>query len=79
MEGKMNLYEDKLKEIIKDIEKHAIIEAVEIINSELIYQIPKKAKIVGLELDRGNKFKITFILGKEVEHRQIRSDANDIL
>lgn len=67
----MRLFERNLKKIIKEIEKYGSVRNVEVENSSLVIlspslpSDPKPSKISEVDLNKANKFKISFILGDE--------------
>ena len=66
----MKLHEEKLKKIIEEIEKYAVINSIEILNSEIFTKIPKINKVLGFDLNLPLQFSIKFTLGELREQRK---------
>lgn len=64
----MNLHEQNLKKIMKEIEKYGIIKDVQVSNSSLIICPPKnkehpESRITEVDFNRAKEFVITFKMG----------------
>lgn len=74
----MKLHEKNLKKIIKVIEKYAVINKIEILNSEVSVCVPKENKVIGIDLNKPLQFSMTFTLGEKKEKLPIKIKNENI-
>ena len=60
-----------LKKIVRGIEKYASVTKVEILNSETSISIPNDNKTIVIDLNKPQTYCVTFLLGNEIERRDI--------